>query len=67
MLSELEWVETAAEDYREGDLDRFSSYEKIVRALNYLKKLELKELLIIFWGCLDNLKMIYSLQSNLIS
>ena len=35
-------VETAAEDYREGDLDRFSSYEKIVRAFKLLKEAGIK-------------------------
>tara|TARA_Y100000589_G_C27126881_1_gene618921 strand:- start:810 stop:1475 length:666 start_codon:yes stop_codon:yes gene_type:complete len=35
-------VETAAEEYREGDLNRFSSYEKIIRAFKLLKEAGIK-------------------------
>ena len=35
-------VETAAEEYREGDLNRFSSYEKIIRAFKLLKDAGIK-------------------------
>ena len=35
-------VETAAEDYREGDLNRYSSLEKIIRAFDLLDKAGIK-------------------------
>ena len=35
-------VETAAEDYRQGDLNRFSSYKLIVRAFKLLKEAGIK-------------------------